>query len=509
MEIFGLGKKKNIEKNITKNNYCIKAGYEINSDTDYYLDVANNFIYQPDVYELAYYLAQRTGVKYIIDIGSGNGIKLQRFLPDYNITCVDYGDNRNIIMNNLPGIGFVEANLENGLPNFPVAILQDAIVIISDVVEHIINPDKLFTSLSALSHQCPYLLISTPDRVKCRGLGDFGPPLNRSHVREWQADELDLLLRQYEFGAFMLGYTINTSYHLQKNTMLAISGTHIYRKIDQNVKVLSIINMFNEGDIIQETVQHLLEQQVDVHIVDNWSTDDSYEKVIEMQKKYPERIFITRFPEQPSPHYEWENLLNNTATIAGSCQYDWIIHQDADEMRESPWKGATLCQAISFIDSLGFNAIDFTVLDFRPVEPDDERAGGVKNNLLFFEFGKRPGHFVQIKAWKNTSRLAVDLSSSGGHAVDFPNVKVYPIKFILRHYSLRSQKQARNKIFAERLQRFLPAEKQDKGWHVQYDHFKSEDTFIWDKDSLICWNRNSIDSEYFVERISGIGITRK
>jgi glycosyltransferase involved in cell wall biosynthesis len=501
MGFFGFGSKK-----IQQQDFCIKPGYIINASAGYYLDTENTFVYQPDVYELAYYLAKRTAVKNIIDIGSGNGLKLQKFLPEFNIICIDYGENRNIIENNLPNIEFIEANLENGLPTFAKSVLQDAIVIISDVIEHIVDPDKLLTSLSVLSHRCPYVLISTPDRVKCRGIGDFGPPSNNCHVREWQLDEFYSLLIKYHYNAFMLGYTVNTDYHLQKNTILAVSGTHVYRPGGKLVKVLAVINTYNEGDIIRETVQHLLDQQVDVHVVDNWSTDDSYEKVVAMQQQQPDRIFITRFPAQPSPHYEWENLLKNTVDIATQSSYDWIMHQDADEMRESPWKDITLREAITFIDSLGFNTIDSTVLDFRPVEPD--RADNINPPIIYFEFGKRSGHFAQMKTWKNKPGLAVDLASSGGHVVAFAEQRIYPIKFITRHYPLRSQQQAKNKIFADRLQRFLPEEKQGKGWHIQYDHFKQEDTFVWDRNTLISWNRHTFDIEYFVERISGIGIVR-
>ncbi|MDU2063361.1 MAG: glycosyltransferase family 2 protein [Sporomusaceae bacterium] len=499
---------KRASDNIEEDRFCLKEGYAINRETEYYLDVADQFIYQPDVYELARYLAKRSQIETIIDIGSGNGIKLKPFSDDYQLICIDYGGNQEIIRKNLPSMHFVEANLEEGLPSLPPVALAKTLIIISDVVEHLVNPHKLLASLSSLSHQCPYILISTPDRVKCRGLGDFGPPANRCHVREWTADEFDLLLRRYDFAPFMLGHTINTSYHLQKNTILALTGTHLYQPATKPCRVLAVVNAYNEVDMIGEVVEHLLRQDVDVQVVDNWSNDGTYEAIQSLEAAYPGRVFSCRFPEQPGQYYEWERLLKHTVEVGAASGYDWIIHQDADEIRESPWKGVTLGAAIAFIDELGFNAIDFTVLDFRPVAPQSDRPGGMQNNLLFFEFGKRPGHFAQVKAWKNQSGVAVNLAASGGHIAEFADQKVYPIKFLLRHYPLRSPEQARKKIFADRKGRFLPAEKEGKGWHIQYDQFTPEDSFIWDRNSLICWNRNLLDNEYFVERISGIGVVR-
>ena len=93
--------------------YCIKDGYQVNREPSYYLDVSAQFVYQPDVYELAFFLGQRTGAKYVIDIGSGNGAKLQKFLPLFQVVCLDFGDNRTILEQNLPGVQFIETNLEN------------------------------------------------------------------------------------------------------------------------------------------------------------------------------------------------------------------------------------------------------------------------------------------------------------------------------------------------------------------------------------------------------------
>jgi len=126
---------------------------------------------------------------------------------------------------------------------------------------------------------------------------------------------------------------------------------------------------------------------------------------------------------------------------------------------------------------------------------------------IVFEFGKRPGHFAQIKAWKHLNGINVNLSSNGGHSVSFENRKIYPIKFLIKHYSLRSEAQAKKKIFFDRLPRF-EKENKEKGWHTQYNIYNENSSFIFDKDNLINWNAKTFESEYLVERISGIGIIR-
>ena len=490
-------------------NFCIKPGYKPNFSPSYYLDTPAGIVYQPDVYALAAFLAERADVTTILDIGSGNGLKLLELARRYKIVAMDYGNNREIIYRNLPGAVFIDANLEQGLPDLPDMDWQRTLVIAADVIEHLISPNSFLRGLSRLSNQCPWLLLSTPDRLRCRGAGDFGIPANPCHVREWELDEFDHLLRSFQFQSFALGYTVNTNQHLQKTGLLAISGSEMYRPGSAPVSVLAVIHLFNEQDILTEVVNHLICQGVDVHLFDNWSTDGSWELAQNLAQRFPSRVRAMRFPAEPAKAYEWGRQLDFTALHAAASRYDWIMHYDADEFRESPWLNVSLAEAVAFVNALGYNAIDFTVLDFRPVQQDPQLDAPIKDRLPFFEFGRRSGHFQQIKAWKNQQGVVADLSTTGGHRAEFEGRRVFPLKFLNRHYSLRSQAQARKKIFFDRTTRFLPSEKQEKGWHSQYDQYTPASSFVWDRDKMDgSFHPCYFMSEFLVERLSGIGIVR-
>src|SRR5439155_16983921 len=72
--------------------------------------------------------------------------------------------------------------------------------------------------------------------------------------------------------------------------------------------------------------------------------------------------------------FNWERILSRKTAITRELDADWFIHHDADEFRESPWRGLSLDDAIRQVDALGFNAIDFASLDFWPTH-DHFRAG--------------------------------------------------------------------------------------------------------------------------------------
>ena len=484
--------------------YYLKKGYNENLTPNYYQDVPQEIEYQHYVYQLAEYLGKCSNKKYIIDLGSGNGQKLIKYFSDFHIITVDFGDNSSFVNQKFEHISF---NFDNGLPVIESSILENSIVIASDVIEHLVNPQNFINTLNDWSKIVPYIIISTPDRNIARGLSDYGPPLNNAHVREWSLQEFRELLNFSNFENFFIGHTENTNFHKQKATILALCGKEVNYKPQKLQRILAVINSYNEEDIICETISHLLTQGIDVCFVDNHSTDRTYQLVESIFGN--ENRVIIRKSNNYGDNYEWYELLKNTEKITHefSDKYDWFMHHDSDEIRTSPFKNISMQEMISFVDFEGYNAIDFTVIDFRFTKHNDDIKKEYEKNHLSFEFGRRPGHFQQVKCWKYSSNI--NLADSGGHNVDFINRKIYPIKFLLKHYPLRSIEQANKKIFEDRQNRILK-EKKEKGWHSHYDNFIKNEVCIEFKDyQLIRWHQNIFDIEYLVERISGIGIERE
>ncbi len=285
--------------------------------------------------------------------------------------------------------------------------------------------------------------------------------------------------------------------------VVLIGGTDInYKEPVRKLKVAALIHVHNESDMLGETIQFLINQGVHVHIVDNWSTDGSWEIV----NSFPiMQVSRERFPtEGPSDHYEWYKQCEYSEQLSKQLDFDWFIHYDSDELRYSPWKNISLQQAISFIDGLGYNAIDFTVLDFRYTPDKEEVVSNFEQQNTWFEFGKRPGHFLQVKGWKKQEQT-IDLKSSGGHHIEFEGKKIYPIKFLNKHYSLRSKNQAHKKLVQQRLPR-TQKEKSERGWHTHIELMIEQQTQGWNKNDLLEWKEDSFQRDYLIERISGVGI---
>lgn len=484
---------------------CLPSGYSPRERLSSYLDVPSSVIFQPHVYKLAEYLAARAEMKWIVDVGCGSAGKLKLLHEKYSLLGIDSDAGIALAKQTIPGATLIAHDLELGLPDLPDEIVRQAVIVCSDVVEHLRRPEHLMRDLAVISQRAPYVLISTPDRDRARGWLDMGPPANPAHVMEWSGSEFLRFMNLVGFGRVHLhGHTINSDVHRAKTTILTVTGTHV--SIEKSVmkkKVAAVIHGFNEADIIPEVFHHLSRQEVEVHYFDNWSTDGTWEYAQSMHRMGKIK-HCERFPSEPGPDYEWRDQLDKTASYAKTLDADWVMHHDADEIRVSPWDGFTLRDAISHADQLGFNAIDFTVIDFRFLTSAISRGLPYEQELTHFEFGRRPGHFLQVKCWKNG--VDVDLASSGGHDARFNARKVYPVKFLLKHYPLRSEIQAASKIFKNRIPRFRK-EQQAYGWHHQYDKY-AESTEIrgWRPVECVPWHPTLFNTEYLVERISGIGL---
>src|SRR5262245_20388357 len=273
------------------------------------------------------------------------------------------------------------------------------------------------------------------------------------------------------------------------------SDTHSFNRVghssmNDSFRVVAVISAFNEEDIISAVIGHLVENGIDVYLIDNHSTDDTVKEASQWLGRG--LLQIERFPpsfpstyETPAP-FDWSGILRRKEELATELSADWLIHHDADEIRESPWPGVTLREAIHWVDTLGYNCIDFQVLNFRPVDDDFQRGDDPRDYFTFFENGAEFDK-VQLKCWK-VGKSHASLVPSGGHEARFEGRRVFPISFLLRHYPIRGQRHGLKKVFAERKKRFLESER-SKGWHVQYDQIKEENpNFLRDPATLRLFN---------------------
>jgi hypothetical protein len=490
--------------------YFLPSGYKSRDSVDYFVDElmeTQSVVHQPDVYPFAAEVLRRVPGHTLLDIGCGRAQKLAGFYPDFRLIGVDCGDNLHWCRANYGFGEWREHDFEKGPMHASDGWdLSATGVICSDVIEHLIRPEFLLETLVELAEKAPFVLISTPERDFARGPNDLGPPANPHHAREWNLSEFRQLLESSGLHLWASGLTSNNSRDLQKKSMAVLARRQaLARRAPESFRVTAIVCAFNEADVIEHTLAYLNRQGIRVVVLDNWSTDGTAEKA--RQFADGGLVRVEQFPaDGPTGTYDWHRLLSRVEEIAAEEETDWVIHHDADEIRQSPWPELDLRTALYQVDQEGYNCIDHVCAVFQPTAESEVSGSRVPDAFRYFEFGKRPGHFVQKKAWKKQASR-VSLANGGGHDVDFPGRRIYPLRFLLRHYPIRSQSHGERKVFAERLARFNREERAIRGWHTHYDSFRGVDDFLRNPAELRPFDAN-FDTEFLTERLTGVGIVR-
>jgi len=259
-------------------------------------------------------------------------------------------------------------------------------------------------------------------------------------------------------------------------------------------RVMALISTFNEADVIGPVLDHLSANGVTSYVIDNGSTDDTLEHV---RRRIGDTVVgVESLPRKKDGTASWRAILSRKAELARELGADWYMHYDADEIRESPWPGMTLREAIAIVDQLGYNAVGFRVVNFPPVD-DGYRPGDDPRE--YFHLWEDPAEYdrMQRKCWK-AGPYQVNLED-GGHDVQFPERRLFPLRFILRHYPIRGQGHGTRKVMRERRGLFA-AEEVAFGWHRQYDHVHGpEHMFLKNPASLRSFDLERLRFETLLE----------
>lgn len=235
----------------------------------------------------------------------------------------------------------------------------------------------------------------------------------------------------------------------------------------------------NEVDILPWAVCHLKSQGVDVHVIDNWSFDGSWEILPSLGLTGFERWPVTG----PDALFQCRAMLDYVDTTAARSSADWCMYNDADEIRRSNLLNERLADGFARVNGGYFTAVNFQVYLFPPT--DNEYAGDPERHFKFYTLSHCDCRLPQVKAWRNLNQR-VGLAEYGSHGLNFPELRISPEKWISKHYPIRSQAHGEAKMY-ERLERFDPAEKA-RGWHVQYSGMGAPGyNFLRDPHTLSPW----------------------
>jgi len=190
-------------------NYSIKDGYLPRLESAPKTAIQNGEVYwsegrfetskyfQYHVYKYALKLMNKNNFKSLADVGCGTGYKLMNIIhPTFkDVLGIDQ---EAITRKNQERYGkelFEYDDFDN--PERRVQRKFDVIVC-ADVIEHLVDPDKLLNYIKDITTTESHILISTPERDIINGKDNLTPK-NTEHIREWNLEELQNYLKTSGF----------------------------------------------------------------------------------------------------------------------------------------------------------------------------------------------------------------------------------------------------------------------------------------------------------------------
>lgn len=269
----------------------------------------------------------------------------------------------------------------------------------------------------------------------------------------------------------------------------------------ESFRVTAVIVAYNEADVIGATTRHLVQQGLGIYLVDNWSTDNTGE--IAKAAAGQSLVGFERFPRSaPSSTFDLADQLRRVEQIALELGPHWVVSNDADEIRVSPWPDVSLRDSLYHVESEGFSAVNYSTLNFALTSHEDHGSPDFMSTLRYFEPQRTPG-CNQVNTWHQVEGMRVDLATSGRHSAIFPGRAIFPFNFLMKHYPIRSVEQGIRKINAERLPRYRTDEKLS-GWHGHYRPVKAPERLIRNPGELVRFDE-TFESIFLLERLTGAG----
>jgi 2-polyprenyl-3-methyl-5-hydroxy-6-metoxy-1,4-benzoquinol methylase len=187
--------------------YSLKEGYIPNQQLETMDEISQKVYWKKEtiysasfhqfyVYKYLVSLIRQQQPKTIIDVGCGVGVKLAYVhyqVPAVEIIGIDQKSAIEYCQKHYDFGTWQNDDFEN--PRQDLEEVKADLVVCADVIEHVLDPDKLLAYLKNKMTNNGYLLISTPERDKLRGEGcNYSP--NKHHIREWNKSEFLTYLEQ-------------------------------------------------------------------------------------------------------------------------------------------------------------------------------------------------------------------------------------------------------------------------------------------------------------------------
>lgn len=203
-------------------------------------------------------------------------------------------------------------------------------------------------------------------------------------------------------------------------------------------RCLGVLLCFNDGDLLEESLTHLLDQDHDLVAWDHGSTDETA-SVLERFRPHCREI---RSVPREFDFYELYPAMSRHLMENYTAEYDWISWPDQDEFLEGPARDRTYHDYIVEAHESGVDWIRFQNFNYWWTDEDDPSIPETTRRVRRYSLW--PDCPPRVRSWR---ARVTNIRRFNHNSLDgTPS----PRPFNLRHYPMRSPAQMETRVRRDR-----------------------------------------------------------
>ncbi len=204
------------------------------------------------------------------------------------------------------------------------------------------------------------------------------------------------------------------------------------------MRMLGVLLCYNDGDLLEDSIQYLREQNHDVIAWNHGSTDET----ATVLEKYKAELLETRFVPREFDFYELYPAMSRHLLETYVRRYDWISWPDQDEFLEGPSRTIGYAASLQPVFDSTCDWIQFDNFNYWFTVADDAKIMSAPARVRHYSLF--PDCSPRIRSWR-ASATNIRLFNHNP-----PEGQPWPQRFNLRHYPMRSQAQMMARLLRDR-----------------------------------------------------------
>jgi len=227
-------------------------------------------------------------------------------------------------------------------------------------------------------------------------------------------------------------------------------GVHCVARI----RMLGVLLCYNDGDLLPDAIEYLLNQEHHLVVWDHGSTDGTAEVI----SSFKSHLLEVRNVPREFDFYELYPAMSRHLIENYVPSYDWVSWPDQDEILEGPARTKSYRAWVEDVHDSPFNWVRFNNFNYWLTDRDQETVKSplarIRHYSLFQDCAPR------IRAWRASATNTRVFNHNP------PAGLQWPVLFNLRHYSMRTREQMMGRLLRDR----AGLRRGDSNYH--YDNMK-------------------------------------